>query len=209
MSFFSLSTRIQQNRSTENSSSCRGIRLANIAEGSSGTSNKKPSPSPFRAAPFELSRGLSKKSSLLDSDSDSDDDTDHIGALSGEGDSDMELDEPDRRSVSMATGITHDHPYAWALDGRVASLNEGNSMPGHIHVRLKIKTLLRELKCRSKNHPLSFTTIYVPPPTARNLPYRLLPVGVQPVGFVFFPSDSPGVYVILINYTFFDRSFHS
>lgn len=71
----------------------------------------------------------------MDSDSDSDDDTDHIGALSGEGDSDMELDEPDRRSVTMATGINHDHPYAWALDGRVASLNEGNSIPGHIHVR--------------------------------------------------------------------------
>lgn len=136
--FFSF-YRIQQNRSTENSSSCRGIRLANITEGTSGISSKKPSPSPFRASPFELSRGLGKKSSLLDSDSDSDDETDHIGALSGEGDSDMELDEPDQRSVSMATGITHDHPYAWALDGRVASLNEGNSMPGHIHVRLKEK----------------------------------------------------------------------
>jgi len=152
MLFFSLSTRIQQNRSTENSSSCRGIRLANIVEGSSGSSNKKPSPSPFRASPFELSRGLNKKSSLLDSDSDSDDDAVHIGALSGEGDSDMELDEPDRRSVSMATGITHDHPYAWALDGRVASLNEGNGMPGHIHVRLnKPNHTSRILTGRPKN----------------------------------------------------------
>ena len=48
----------------------------------------------------------------------------------------MELDDPEPRSVSMATGITHDHPYAWALDGRVTGLNEGNGMPGHIHVRL-------------------------------------------------------------------------
>ena len=86
----------------------------------------------------------------MDSDSDSDDDTDHIGGLSGEGDSDMELDEPDRRSVSMATGITHDHPYAWALDGRVASLNEGNGMPGHIHVRFnKPKHTLR-IKMQNK-----------------------------------------------------------
>lgn len=77
----------------------------------------------------------------MDSDSDSDDETDHIGALTGEGDSDMELDEPDQRSVSMATGITHDHPYAWALDGRVASLNEGNSLPGHIHVSLEKERL--------------------------------------------------------------------
>ena len=91
----------------------------------------------------------------MDSDSDSDDDIDHIGALSGEGDSDMELDEPDRRSVSMATGITHDHPYAWALDGRVASLNEGNSMPGHIHVRLgKLKHTSRRIEYTThKNRP--------------------------------------------------------
>ena len=93
----------------------------------------------------------------MDSDSDSDDDTDHIGGLSGEGDSDMELDEPDRRSVSMATGITHDHPYAWALDGRVASLNEGNGMPGHIHVSFnKPKHTLR-IKMRNKKSFLVWT----------------------------------------------------
>lgn len=140
--------RIQQTSSTENLSSCRGIRLANIAEGSSGASSKKPSPSPFRASPFELSRGLGKRSSLLDSDSDSDDDTDHVGAFSGEADSDMELDEPDQRSVSMATGITHDHPYAWALDGRVASLNEGNSIAGHLHVRISSSYRESTVMCR-------------------------------------------------------------
>ena len=86
----------------------------------------------------------------MDSDSDSDDETDHIGALTGEGDSDMELDEPDQRSVSMATGITHDHPYAWALDGRVASLNEGNALPGHIHVSLK-NYAFSKTRCSHKN----------------------------------------------------------
>ena len=80
----------------------------------------------------------------MDSDSDSGEETDHIAALSGEVDSDMELDEPDQRSVSMTTGITHDHPYAWALDGRVASLNEGNNLPGHIHVSVKIKTRISQ-----------------------------------------------------------------
>ena len=102
----------------------------------------------------------------MDSDSDSDDDTDHIGGLSGEGDSDMELDEPDRRSVSMATGITHDHPYAWALDGRVASLNEGNGMPGHIHVRFNKPKHTLTIKMQNKESSLvcapvlAFLTIY-------------------------------------------------
>ena len=129
--------RISQTNVTENSSVCRGIRLANISEGPSGIANKKRAPSPFRASSYEISRLHGKKSSLVDSDSDSADETDHVGALSGDGDSDMELDERDQRSVSLTTGITHDHPYAWALDGRVASLNEGNNLPGHIHVSLK------------------------------------------------------------------------
>ncbi|XP_022781948.1 uncharacterized protein LOC111322968 [Stylophora pistillata] len=126
--------RISQTNITENSSACRGIRLADISEGPSGIANKKHAPSPLRASPFEVSRVHGKKNSLVDSDSDSADETDHVGALSGDGDSDMELDERDQRSVSVTTGITHDHPYAWALDGRVASLIEGNNLPGHIHI---------------------------------------------------------------------------
>ena len=58
-----------------------------------------------------------------------------MASLDGDTDYDIELDELDTRSVSMATGITHDHPYAWALDGRVAGVNEGNGLAGHIHVR--------------------------------------------------------------------------
>ena len=56
-------------------------------------------------------------------------------SLDGDADYDMELDESDGRSVSITTGITHDHPYAWALDGRVTGVNEGSGLPGHIHVR--------------------------------------------------------------------------
>ena len=136
--FFSCFTRIQQNRPAQNTSSCRGIRLANIADGPSASPNKKPAPNsnPFRASPFELTRSINKRSSLLDSDSDSDEEPERMGPLGGDPDSDMELDEPEPSSVSMATGITHDHPYAWALDGRVAGSNEGNGMPGHIHVSM-------------------------------------------------------------------------
>lgn len=91
---------------------------------------------PFGALPFELTRSVNKRSSLLESDTDSDEEPETIVALGGGADSDMEIDEPEPRSVSMATGITHDHPYAWALDGRVIGGNDGNGMPGHIHVRL-------------------------------------------------------------------------
>ena len=70
----------------------------------------------------------------MDSDSDSDEEPEHTGTLGGDADSDMDLDEPEPRSVSMATRITHDHPYAWALDGRVTGVNEGSGLPGHIHV---------------------------------------------------------------------------
>ena len=116
-------------------SSCRGVRLANITEGSTSSStNKKPSSGPLRGSPFELSRALGKKSSLLDSDSDSEDDMDQIGVMLSEADSDMEIDEADQQSVSMATGITHDHPYAWALDGRVMNLNEAYNAPGNVYI---------------------------------------------------------------------------
>ena len=118
--------------------SCRGIRLANITDGPSVVPNKKPSPSPFRVSPFGLSRSVTKRSSLLDSDSDSDEEHDILGPLDGDTDSNMDLDEPEPSSVSMATGITHDHPYAWALDGRVTGSNEGNGMPGHIHVSTEL-----------------------------------------------------------------------
>ena len=135
---FSLWIRIQPSRPSQNVTSCRGIRLANITDGPSVVPNKKPSPSPFRVSPFGLSRSVTKRSSLLDSDSDSDEEHDILGPLDGDTDSNMDLDEPEPSSVSMATGITHDHPYAWALDGRVTGSNEGNGMPGHIHVSTEL-----------------------------------------------------------------------
>lgn len=136
---FSLWIRIQPSRPSQNVTSCRGLRLANITDGPSVVPNKKPSPSPFRVSPFGLSRSVTKRSSLLDSDSDSDEEHDILGPLDGDTDSNMDLDEPEPSSVSMATGITHDHPYAWALDGRVTGSNEGNGMPGHIHVSTELR----------------------------------------------------------------------
>lgn len=85
-------------------------------------------------SPFEIKSSVNESSALFDSDSDSEDEILRMTGLDMNADCDMEIDESDTRSVSMATGITHDHPYAWALDGRVAGVNEGNSLPGHIHV---------------------------------------------------------------------------
>lgn len=88
---------------------------------------------------------MNKKSSFLDSDSDSDEEPGNTRTLGGDADSDMDLDDPEPRSVSMATGITHDHPYAWALDGRVAGVNEGSGLPGHIHVSVNTVLQCRKL----------------------------------------------------------------
>lgn len=126
--------RIQQNRSIQSSTACRGIRLANITDETTNSASKKTTPNPLQGSPFELKRNVNEKRSLLDSDSDSEDDTTRMASLDGDTDYDIELDELDTRSVSMATGITHDHPYAWALDGRVAGVNEGNGLAGHIHM---------------------------------------------------------------------------
>ena len=91
---------------------------------------------------------MNKKSSYLDSDSDSDEEPGNTRTLVGDADSDMDLDDLEPRSVSMATGITHDHPYAWALDGRVTGVNDGSGMPGHIHVSFDTV-----LQCRKSGLP--------------------------------------------------------
>ena len=71
---------------------------------------------------------------MMDSDSDTDDEPE--GPLGIDSD-EMDIDEPEQDEVTMATGINRDHPYAWALDGRLSSLNESGNAPGHIQVRVR------------------------------------------------------------------------
>lgn len=127
------SNRIQQINATQSNSTFRGIRLANT-DGTRSITNMNTIGNSVESSPFEIKSSVSESSALLDSDSDSEDEILRMTGLDMNADCDMEIDESDTRSVSMATGITHDHPYAWALDGRVAGVNEGNSLPGHIHV---------------------------------------------------------------------------
>lgn len=76
----------------------------------------------FRATGNSLSRDT-----VIDSDSDSDEEPGSILRNVMDEDSDMDFEENDPSSVAMATGLSREHPYAWALDGRLTGSGESST----------------------------------------------------------------------------------
>ncbi|XP_048584846.1 uncharacterized protein LOC5508594 isoform X2 [Nematostella vectensis] len=113
---------------------CRGTRLAAIREDSSSP-EKTRSPSPLNVPRYSRTQG--RRGSTMDSDSESDDDDDDDGTMirrAMEDDSDLDIEETEASRVSLATGgLNRDHPYAWALDGRLSGLGDQSSN-NHSHI---------------------------------------------------------------------------
>ena len=137
LKFLYLFHRITSDKATVPLPRCRGIRLANIDEAAVTPAKQRPPPvSEYRRSASHR-RSTSHRGPMMDSDTDSDDDDDDGIRRGSDYDNDMDIDEPEDQSVVMATGITYEHPYAWALDGRLSAENSNSVGIQHINVSPK------------------------------------------------------------------------
>ena len=113
---------------------CRGIRLSRFYEGHSTPVKHKPLAVSEHRRSFGLRHSVSRRRPLPDSDSDSDDDAESTMVSGNDFGLDIDSEESEDQNVFMATGITHEHPYAWALDGRLAGENGSGSGTQHLNV---------------------------------------------------------------------------
>lgn len=64
-------------------------------------------------------------------------------------DNEMDIEDSDSSSVAMATGLNIEHPYAWALDGRLFGSGE-NSSQNNLQINVRRKWVVC---CQSCIHP--------------------------------------------------------